>query len=167
MSDADVEKMKEDAEKFADEDKKKKESVDIKNEAESYIYSTEKLINEDLKDKIPQEKGIKVTDAVKELKESLSQDAEQIKTKLDALKSLVNEITTELYKNAAPPPGAEEQSNQQQNNADQQPNDEQNSNENSNNEQKTEESTSEQKTEESTSEQKTEESTSEQKTENS
>ena len=149
MSDADVEKMKEDAEKFAEEDKKKKESVDIKNEAESYIYSTEKLINEDLKDKIPQDKGIKVTDAIKELKESLSQDSEQIKIKLDALKALVNEITTELYKNAAPPPGAEEQSNQQQDNADQQTNDEQNSNENSNNEQKTEESTSEQKTENS------------------
>ena len=121
----------------------------IKNEAESYIYSTEKLINEDLKDKIPQDQGIKVTDAVKELKESLSQDSEQIKIKLDALKALVNEITTELYKNAAPPPGAEEQSNQQQDNADQQPNDEQNSNENSDNEQKTEESTSEQKTENS------------------
>jgi molecular chaperone DnaK len=149
MSDADVEKMKEDAEKFAEEDKKKKESVDIKNEAESYIYSTEKLINEDLKDKIPQDKGIKVTDAIKELKESLSQDSEQIKIKLDALKALVNEITTELYKNAAPPPGAEEQSNQQQDNTDQQPSDEQNSNENSNNEQKTEESTSEQKTENS------------------
>ena len=98
--------MKEDAEKFAEEDKKKKESVDIKNEAESYIYSTEKLINEDLKDKIPQDQGIKVTDAVKELKESLSQDSEQIKIKLDALKALVNEITTELYKNAASPPGA-------------------------------------------------------------
>ena len=107
------------------------------------------MINEDLKDKIPQDKGIKVTDAIKELKESLSQDSEQIKIKLDALKALVNEITTELYKNAAPPPGAEEQSNQQQDNTDQQPSDEQNSNENSNNEQKTEESTSEQKTENS------------------
>ena len=67
--------------------KRKKRSVDIKNEAESYIYTTEKLVNQDLKDKISQEQGIKATDAIKELKEVLSQDVDQIKTKLDALKS--------------------------------------------------------------------------------
>jgi len=50
-----------------------------------------------------------ITDAVKEVKEVLSQDSEQIKTKLDALKAIVNEITTELYKNATPPPGAAQQ----------------------------------------------------------
>ena len=109
LSDEEVEKLKQDAEKHAEEDKKKKESVDIKNEAESFIYTTEKLINQDLKDKISQEQGIKVTDAVKEVKEVLSQDSEQIKTKLDALKAIVNEITTELYKNATPPPGAAQQ----------------------------------------------------------
>jgi len=112
LSEDDIEKMKEDAEKFSDEDKKKKETVDIKNEAESYIYTTEKLVTQDLKDKISQEQGIKVTDSVKELKESLTKDTEQIKTKLDALKTIVNEITTELYKNSAPPPGPEGQSNQ-------------------------------------------------------
>jgi len=112
LSEDDIEKMKEDAEKFSDEDKKKKEEVDIKNEAESYIYTTEKLVTQDLKDKISQEQGIKVTDSVKELKESLTKDTEQIKTKLDALKTIVNEITTELYKNSAPPPGPDGQSNQ-------------------------------------------------------
>ena len=103
LSKDEIEKLKQDAEKFADEDKKKKEAIDIKNEAESYIYTTEKLINHDLKDKIPQEKGIKITDTIRELKEVLNKDAEQIKTKLDALKSLVNEVTTELYKNVSPP----------------------------------------------------------------
>ena len=103
LSKDEIEKLKQDAEKFADEDKKKKEAIDIKNEAESYIYTTEKLINHDLKDKIPQEKGIKITDAIRELKEVLNKDAEQIKTKLDALKSLVNEVTTELYKNVSSP----------------------------------------------------------------
>ena len=105
LSDEEVEKLKRDAEKHADEDKKKKENVDIKNEAESYIYTTEKLVTHDLKDKISQEKGIKVTDAIKELKEALGKDTDEIKTKLDALKAIVNEITTELYKNTAPPPG--------------------------------------------------------------
>ena len=104
MSEGEVEKMKSDAEKFAEDDKKKKEEVDIKNEAESFIYTTEKLVNQDLKDKISQEKGIKITDAIKELKESLTQGTDQIKLKLEALKTIVNEVTTELYKNATPPP---------------------------------------------------------------
>jgi len=103
LSKDEIEKLKQDAEKFADEDKKKKEAIDIKNEAESYIYTTEKLVNHDLKDKIAQENGIKITDAIRELKEVLNKDADQIKTKLDALKSLVNEVTTELYKNVSSP----------------------------------------------------------------
>jgi len=114
LSKDDIEKLKQDAEKFADEDKKKKEAIDIKNEAESFIYTTEKLINQDLKDKIPQEKGIKISDAVKELKEVLHKDSEQIKSKLDALKSLVNEVTTELYKNTTPPPSEGQQSSESQ-----------------------------------------------------
>jgi molecular chaperone DnaK len=114
LSKDEIEKLTQDAEKFADDDKKKKESIDIKNEAESFIYTTEKLINQDLKDKVPQEKGIKISEAVKELKEALNKDADQIKPKLDALKSIVNEITTELYKNAAPPPGEDQQSSEGQ-----------------------------------------------------
>ena len=148
MSEDDVEKMKGDAEKFAEEDKKKKEEVDIKNEAESFIYTTEKLVNQDLKDKIPQDKGIKITDAIKELKESLTQGSEQIKQKLDALKAIVNEITTELYKNATPPPGAEQQSEQGQDNSTDQNTDEQKSDSENNEEQKTD-SNSEQKPESS------------------
>ena len=47
----------------------------------------------------------------------MSQDAEQIKPKLEALKTIVNEVTTELYKNASPPPGdqtGEQQTGEQQ-----------------------------------------------------
>jgi molecular chaperone DnaK len=87
LSKDEIEKLKEDAEKFSDEDKKKKEKI---------IYTTEKLVNHDLKDKISQEQGIKVTDAVKEVKEVLDKDIEELKPKLEALKSTVNEITTEL-----------------------------------------------------------------------
>lgn len=114
LSEDEINKLKEDAEKFSDEDKKKKEKVEIKNEAESFIYTTEKLINHDLKDKISQEQGIKVTDAIKEVKEALDKDVDALKPKLESLKSLVNEITTELYKNAAPPPGAEQSTGQEQ-----------------------------------------------------
>ncbi len=106
LSPDEIEKLKEDAEKFADEDKKKKESIELKNEAESYLYTTEKLINHDLKDKISQEQGIKISDAIKEVREVLDRGADELKPKLESLKALVNEVTTELYKNMTPPPGA-------------------------------------------------------------
>ncbi len=109
LSDEDIEKLKQDAEKFSDEDKKKKEKIELKNEAESFIYTTEKLVNHDLKDKISQEQGIKITDTIKELKEVLDKDVEQLKPKFDSLKTIVNEITTELYKKVTPPPGQAEQ----------------------------------------------------------
>ena len=114
LSKDEIEKLKQDAEKFADQDKKKKEGIDLKNEAESFIYTTEKLVNHDLKDKISQEQGIKITDAMKELKDVLNKDAEQIKPKLDALKAIVNEITTELYKKVTPPPGTDQQGGAEQ-----------------------------------------------------
>ncbi len=124
LSKEEIEKLKEDAEKFSDEDKKKKEKIDLKNEAESFIYTVEKLVNHDLKDKISQEQGIKITDAVKEVKESLDKEINELKPKLDTLKSLVNEITTELYKNAASQSGSDQQNaganNQQEQNDTQQ-----------------------------------------------
>ena len=58
------------------------------------------------------EKGIQITDAIKELKDVLSQHAQQIKPKLEALKAIVNEVTTEQYKNASPHQG--DQPGQQQ-----------------------------------------------------
>jgi molecular chaperone DnaK len=124
LSKEEIEKLKEDAEKFSDEDKKKKEKIDLKNEAESFIYTVEKLVNHDLKDKISQEQGIKITDAVKEVKESLDKEIDELKPKLDTLKSLVNEITTELYKNVASQSGSDQQNagadGQQEQNKDQQ-----------------------------------------------
>lgn len=109
LSKEEIEKLKKDAELYAEQDKKKKEEIDLKNEAENFIYSTEKLINQDLKDKITQEQGIKVTNAVKELKDVLEKGPAEIKSKLDALKTIVNEISTELYKNVTPPQGSGQQ----------------------------------------------------------
>jgi len=110
LSKEEIDKLKQDAEKFAEEDKKKKESVDIKNEAESFVYTTEKLLTQDLKDKLTQEQGIKISESVKELKEVLDKTPDEIKPKLEALKTLVNQITTELYKNVQQPPQPEQQS---------------------------------------------------------
>ena len=101
----DIEKMTKDAELFAEQDKKKKEDVLIKNEAQQSIYAAEKLISEQ-KDKISQEQGVQVSNAMKELKDVLDKGIEEIKPKLDLLTKLINDISTELYKKATPPPGA-------------------------------------------------------------
>ena len=109
LSKDDIEKMKKDAEIFSEQDRKKKEEVEVKNEAQQYIYATEKLITQDLKDKISQDQGIKVSEAIKELKDVLDKEVAEIKPKLDALKKLVNDISTDLYKNVNPSPGANTQ----------------------------------------------------------
>jgi molecular chaperone DnaK len=126
LSKEEIEKLKKDAELYSEQDKKKKEEIDIKNEAESYIYTTEKLVNQDLKDKIKPEQVTKVNDAVKDLKDVLEKGSMEIKPKLDVLKSIVNEISTELYKNVAPPQGDGQQAS-----AGQSGNNEQTSNQNS------------------------------------
>ncbi|MBI3640668.1 MAG: molecular chaperone DnaK [Thaumarchaeota archaeon] len=106
LSKEEIDKLKKDAEVYADQDKKKKEEIEIKNEAENFIYTTEKLINQDLKDKVTQDQGIKVTNAIRELKDVLDKGSTEIKPKLDTLKTIVNEISTELYKKASPPAGS-------------------------------------------------------------
>ena len=105
----DIEKMTKDAELFAEQDKKKKEEVLIKNEAQQSIYAAESLLSQQ-KDKISQEQAVKISDAMKELKDVLEKSIEGIKPKLDSLTKIINDISTELYKNAAPPPGAGAQS---------------------------------------------------------
>ena len=105
----DIEKMTKDAELFAEQDKKKKEEVLIKNEAQQSIYAAESLLSQQ-KDKISQEQAVKISDAMKELKDVLDKGIEEIKPKLDSLTKIINDISTELYKNATPPPGAGGQS---------------------------------------------------------
>ncbi len=101
----DIEKMTKDAELFAEQDKKKKDEVLIKNEAQQAIYSAETLISQQ-KDKISQDQGVQVSNAIKELKDVLDKSVEEIKPKLDSLTKLINDISTELYKNVTPPSGA-------------------------------------------------------------
>ena len=106
LSPDEIEKLRQDAEKFSAEDEKKKEAVQTKNEAESYVYTTEKLLSDTLKDKVSQEQGIKITDAMREVREAMDKDPAELRSKLEALQKLVNEVTVEIYKNAAPGPEA-------------------------------------------------------------
>lgn len=101
MDNDEIEKLREDAEKYAQEDKEKMEKIQLRNEAESMIYTTEKLITQDMKDKISQEQGIEITDAIRETRDALDKDPTELKTKLDALKTLVNQVSTEVYRKAA------------------------------------------------------------------
>ncbi len=113
LSKDEIEKLKRDSEQFADADKRKKEEVELKNEADNLIYAAEKLVNQDLKDKISADHLAKVTKAVQGLREAItSNNADSIRTKVQELKTVLGEISTAAYQSAgAPgssaPPGAE------------------------------------------------------------
>ncbi len=101
LSKDDIERLKKESEQFAEQDKKKKEDAEIRNEADNLIYTAEKLTQQDLKDKIRPEQTEKVNSAVKELKESISSNnIEEIKKKIESLKNIVGEISTEAYRAA-------------------------------------------------------------------
>lgn len=97
LSKEEIEKMKAEAEKFAEEDRKKKELVELRNQVETVIYTAEKTLK-DNSDKIPQDLKIKLEDKIKELKEIKDRDdIEVIKNKLDEFNRLLSEIGTVLY----------------------------------------------------------------------
>lgn len=102
LSDDEVQKMVRDAETHADEDNKKREDIDMRNQAESLIYQIEKAIK-DAGDKISAEKKAPVESAIEDLKTALKdKDLDEIKTKQEALTTAMNEIAQELYAQAAP-----------------------------------------------------------------
>ncbi|MFX0141976.1 MAG: Hsp70 family protein, partial [Candidatus Hodarchaeota archaeon] len=93
-------KIKE-AEKFANQDKKIKEEIEIKNQADSMVYNTEKLLNEH-KDKIPDHLQKKIEKGIGELKETIkTDDARKIKSKMDELEKYLHEMSTIIYQAAA------------------------------------------------------------------
>jgi molecular chaperone DnaK len=107
LSKDEIEKLKKESEQFAEADKKKKEDAEIRNEADNLIYAAEKLVKQDLKDKIKPEQEEKVNKSVQELKEAItSNDATNIKSKTQELKTVLGEISAEAYKAASAAPGA-------------------------------------------------------------
>ncbi len=100
LKEEDVERMRQEAEKFAEQDKQKKEEIEAKNEADTMIYTTEKMLT-DYKDKIDEETKEKVTNALKDLKDAVEKnDVEEIKNKMDALQKTSQEIGTKMYQQA-------------------------------------------------------------------
>jgi molecular chaperone DnaK len=102
LSKDEIEKLKQESDKFAEADKKKKEEIEVKNEADNLIYAAEKLVKEDLKDKIKPEQADRVNKAAQELKDAVASNSiDNIKTKTQELKSIVGEISTEVYRTAS------------------------------------------------------------------
>jgi len=96
-----IEKLKNEADQFAEADKKKKEEAEVKNEADNLVYAAEKLVKQDLKDKIKPEQSEKINKAASELKDAMtSNNMENIKTKIQDLKNILAEVSTEVYKSA-------------------------------------------------------------------
>jgi molecular chaperone DnaK len=99
--------MVKDAESHAEEDAKKRESVETKNMAENVVYQTEKLIKEQ-GDKVPDEKKRGVESAIEDLKAAIKSDStDEMKAKMEALNTQMQAISADLYAQAGPEAGGE------------------------------------------------------------
>jgi molecular chaperone DnaK len=102
MSREEIDKKIKEAEEAADQDKKDLERIQMKNEAEATVYTTERTIKE-FKDKVPKEIIEKVENANNALKEAIKADnTESIEGKLNELKSVLQEIGSSIYKGGGP-----------------------------------------------------------------
>ena len=98
LSDAEIDRMVKEAEANAEADKKEQEKVEIRNEADSLVYQTEKTLKE-LGDKVPQAEKAGIEDAVAAVKRALENgDTDEIKAKTEALKQVGMKMGEELYK---------------------------------------------------------------------
>ena len=97
LSDQDIEKAVKDAEKFAEEDKKKKEEVDIRNTADSMVYQSEKTIA-DLGDKLEEQDKTEIESKINAVKETLNgSNFEDMKAATEALQKAFYEISAKIY----------------------------------------------------------------------
>ncbi|MGM5485407.1 MAG: molecular chaperone DnaK [Nanobdellota archaeon] len=111
LSEEEVERMKKEAEKHAEEDKNKQKEIETINEAEGLVYSTEKLFKE-MEGKVDKSKLDEIKKGVDELKKLLEpkdKDVEAIRKKLDEVNNKVQEASSEMYQKVS-----EEQAKQQQ-----------------------------------------------------
>jgi molecular chaperone DnaK len=107
LSDADIKRMTEEADRYKDEDKKKRDLVEAKNGADALIHSTEKSMK-DLGEKVSAGDKSKIDAAIAELKEALKSDAvDTIKAKSNALAQAAMKLGEAIYGGQPPPGGGE------------------------------------------------------------
>ena len=100
LSKEEIDEMVKQAEQFADADKKKREEIEVKNQAETAIYSVKKTLDE-LGDKVTNEERSKVESAISDLENAdKSGDAAEIKKKLDDLYKAMEPISQRVYQQA-------------------------------------------------------------------
>lgn len=100
LSDKEIENMIKDAERFASDDEKKKEAVEVKNQGENIVYQTEKILKEQ-SDKIDPAKKAKVESAVENLKTAIKDGgADGIKAGIEALNTEMQAVSADLYSQA-------------------------------------------------------------------
>ncbi|MFC0558004.1 molecular chaperone DnaK [Halalkalibacter alkalisediminis] len=101
LSDEEIEKMVKDAEANAEEDKKRREEVELRNEADQLVFQTEKTLK-DLADNVEQEEKDKAEAAKDKLKAAIeSNNIDEIRTAKDELQEIVMALTTKMYEQAA------------------------------------------------------------------
>jgi len=100
LSEKEKERMMKEAEQFAEQDKKRREEAEVRNYADSLIYTAEKT-KKDLADKLGKEQMEKIDEAVATLRENLSgKDVEKIKSKNEELAKVLQEVGTAVYQQA-------------------------------------------------------------------
>lgn len=100
LSDDEIDQKVKEAEVHAEEDKKKQEEIEVRNNADSMIYTAEKTL-EDLKDKVSDDEKSKIENLVKELRELITgDDIAAIKDKTEELTKIVQELGAKIYQEA-------------------------------------------------------------------
>ena len=109
LSKEEIEKMKKDAEENAEADRKLKEDIDVLNNADNFIFQTEKSLGE-IKDKITEEEKTEIETSLQTLKELHSKkDVEGVKSSLTEITEKFQKISQKLYENVNPNPGNTDQ----------------------------------------------------------
>ena len=108
LSEKDIDAAVKDAEKYADEDKKRKESVESKNSAEQLIFTIEKFVKDNA-DKVDAADKKSIEDAVKDAREKLEKtdDVQEIQKIVEELSKVSDPVFSKLYQQGAGQPGAE------------------------------------------------------------
>jgi molecular chaperone DnaK len=107
LSKDDVERMVKDAERYANEDTKRKEEVEVRNSADSAVYQAEKLLH-DMADKVPADLRADVESKINALKDAMKgREVEPIKRRVDELQQALMKIGQQAYESTGgtPPPG--------------------------------------------------------------
>lgn len=101
LSEEEIDKKVKESEQFAEEDKKLKEKVELRNQSDTLIYSVEKTLKES-GDKVSEDEKNKITEDIKDLKKALEEDdVEKIKSNIEKLTTSSHKLAEEIYKQAS------------------------------------------------------------------